>query len=101
MTTQTNAPARPGWYWVKTDDWEKADWEAARWDGCDWHATETDTPWSPATLHTVGPRIPTPDEPWKPVPATPTPNMLEHLGYENSLDGMADWQKLYSAAPQP
>lgn len=115
MTTQTKAPAQPGWYWVKTDDWPEADWEAGEWDGRQWRVTSSDAPWAPELIEMVGPRIPTPDEPWQCVPSIPTDGMkqagktaIEDLqklrgidAYAHCDDAPAAYRYMLSAAPKP
>lgn len=49
----------------------------------------------------VGPRIPTPDEPWQCVPVEPTHNMLEASGYDISIEAVEAWQAMLAAAPKP
>lgn len=53
---------KPGWYWIKvhgSDEWECAHWQNEGWwlAGDDMHVGNT--------MAAVGPRIPTPSEPWQ------------------------------------
>lgn len=97
----TEKKRQPGWYWVKTDDWPEADWETGEWDGHQWRVTNSETPWSPELIETVGPRIPTPDEPWQCVPKLPALEMIEASGHENSYQVGFAWQAMLAAAPKP
>lgn len=57
---------KPGWYWVRSGADEA--WEVAEWNGGTWELTGTDHDWPEYMIKVVGPRIPTPDEPWQSVP---------------------------------
>lgn len=81
------------WYWVKVGA----------------------APWEPSTLssdghpnlvkngktYELGPRIPTPDEPWQSVPTQADANMLEATGYETSPEADGAWQDVLAATPEP
>lgn len=53
---------KPGWYWVS----KGGVWRCAYWDGGDWAFGES--LYDDAAWDKIGPRIPTPDEPWQCVP---------------------------------
>ncbi|MDC8803881.1 hypothetical protein PRZ61_10585 [Halomonas pacifica] len=92
---------QPGWYWVKVEDLppnDAAEWEAAQWDGRHWHVTGADHEWSEASIDVVGPRIPTPDEPWQTVPVKPTPEMKASCRVAGKL---RVWDDMLAAAPKP
>ena len=56
---------KPGYYMIRYAH-EQAPWEPAEWDGERWMLLGNSSSFSPATIGEVGPRIPTPDEPWRP-----------------------------------
>ena len=56
---------QPGWYWVKTVSHDSPEyWECSYYDCNGFHEEG---------VKVVGPRIPTPDEPWQTVPSRVTP----------------------------
>lgn len=87
---------QPGWYWVKTllqDDWECRYWNGDHWFGQGMYHQPSE----------IGPRIPTPDEPWQTVPVEATTSMV--IDGECAVDaGCAIselWASLIAAAPKP
>ncbi|KJZ10420.1 hypothetical protein TW86_14060 [Halomonas sp. S2151] len=113
---------KEGWYWVKTDCLgrePRVEWDCLYWCTED----EGEAAWLCAAgvdieddVLEVGPRIPTPDEPWQCVPAKPTLEMQK--AYFESIDenmqrGQTDlrfgrfdnqrlgYQRMLSAAPKP
>lgn len=86
---------KPGWYWVKVIDGGK--WGCFLWNGSAWEG-ESDR-YSDEMFDVVGPRIPTPDEPWDNVPAMPTDTMLE-VG-ELAESAFSAWMGMKAAAPKP
>ena len=67
---------KTGWYWVRHGH-EQSTWEAAEWNGARWRLVGSDDMFSELEVPVVGPRIPTPDEPWKCVPVQPTRKMRQ------------------------
>ncbi len=76
---------KQGWYWVSiaSGTWEVAEWAQGRWwtlwdepgDGID-DALARDS-----DMDKIGPRIPSPDEPWQTVPTEPTQEMIDAAMY--------------------
>ncbi len=92
-----------GWYWVKISDrfTDADEWEVAEWDGANWNVTCADHGWDMEAIDHVGPRIPTPDEPWQCVPSEATPDMLDiqTLGYHTPASKR--WRETLAVAPKP
>lgn len=104
--------SRPaGWYWVKQDNpYGAPSWEPAYFsDG--WSIS---TPWCVGKAFIapveVGPRIPTPDEPWHCVPKEPNAAMSTAGGAAVRIETTAInklwtagkvWQAMLKAAPSP
>lgn len=85
-----------GWYWVKEHSYEN--WVAWHWNGVDFAGVDEDC------FAEIGPRIPTPDEPWQCVPVEPTREMLESTGdtSASAYHGMLGaWTVMLAAAPKP
>jgi hypothetical protein len=81
---------KAGWYWVKDGgQWEPLWFNGEMWDG---HHHD-------AEIREIGPRIPTPDEPWDIVPAVPTDTMIE-VG-ELAQSAFSTWMGMKAAAPKP
>lgn len=84
-----------GWYWVKQEhhhNWRPDFWRDGKWRSV-WSMPEDD-----GCHAEVGPRIPTPDEPWQCVPVEMTPDMGEAVkGYNRFID----WKEALAAAPKP
>lgn len=80
-------------------------WVPVRWSkGCGWVIFEGEFE-AEGYFYAVGPRIPTPDEPWVTVPHKWTPEMsiilTRALGQEKALYLWADWPMLISSMPKP
>lgn len=85
---------KPGWYWVHV----YGNWEPAYTDDGDVF-DHIDS-----RVDKVGPRIPTPDEPWQCVPIVPTREMMESTGDTSAeaYSGMLGaWMMMLSSAPKP
>lgn len=88
---------QPGWYWIMPRGFSK--WVAAELiDGSDRFLSHS------GRVHPdvceIGPRIPSPDEPWQCVPQDADANMLEATGLDNSFfEAEAVWQDILDAAP--
>lgn len=98
-----------GWYWVllseslsrRAAQWE---WDAARHEHGKWFLSGSAIHLPEGVIHTVGPRIPTPDEPWQTVPVNPTQEMLESTGdvSAEAYSGMLGaWTIMLANAPNP
>jgi hypothetical protein len=83
---------KPGWYWVHV----YGNWEPAYTDDGDVF-DHIDS-----RVDKVGPRIPTPDEPWQAVPVEPTPLMAsvaeEHI--EAGHDAATIWRAMLMYVPR-
>lgn len=106
---------KAGWYWVINEDLAKG-WIAAEWKD-EWG--DGDLFWCGCgegfdddQCQKIGPRIPTPDEPWQTVPIEPTREMLREAATSDGATdevaigyGMAsaayDWNLMLAAAPKP
>lgn len=84
-----------GWYWVRVC--EGGAWGCFNWNGSKWK--DSDGLYDDALFDVVGPRIPTPDEPWQCVPKEPNSAMLAAV----SCPGCAatDYAHMLAAAPKP
>ena len=87
-----------GWYWVKEHSYEN--WAAWHWNGVDFAGVDEDC------FAVIGPRIPTPGEPWQCVPMKLTKSMGKALlNHSGNLQTMADtwgaWPDMLAAAPKP
>jgi len=90
MTTRAE-----GWYWVKeTDNWP---WTPVRWDGLSWFSSDG----YEVFCDIIGPRIPTPDEPWQCVPVEATADMLDVLTLGHLVTAPRRWREALAAAPKP
>lgn len=83
---------KEGWYWVQY----AGQWIVSEFDGLEFTLDH-------GPIERVGPRIPTPDEPWQCVPKEPTEGMVNAgfwaVGNEQRVDDL--WADLLSAAPKP
>ena len=88
---------KPGWYWVKFGNGN--DWECKRLVPSGYWASHDGV--METEPSEVGPRIPTPDEPWQCVPVEATPDMLDvqTLGYHTPASKR--WRETLAAAPKP
>lgn len=85
---------KPGWYWVKDGgQWEPLWFNGEMWDG---HHHD-------AEIREIGPRIPTPDEPWQCVPTEPTAAMKKAADVDTPgpMTAWKCWQVMLAAAPRP
>ena len=87
-----------GWYWVKLEDsdgWIPWEWRSSsRSTQGGWFNSETPVE--------VGPRIPTPDEPWRCVPKEPTEEMADSVMWAtHSNTAACIWVDMLAAAPTP
>ena len=88
-----------GWYWVKEEGCPS--WVVAE------HPQEEEAEWvdnSGRELYwvaEVGPRIPTPDEPWQCVPVEATADMLDVLTLGHLVTATRRWREALAAAPKP
>ncbi len=64
---------KEGWYWVKV--YHNGKWGCFFWTGTGWR--DTSGVYGEALFAVVGPRIQTPDEPFKCVPVEPTAEMVD------------------------
>lgn len=90
---EVSAQRKAGWYWVKVT----ARWEPAYFDGLEFTLDH-------GPIAKLGPRIPTPDEPWQCVPKEPTQEMQNHgsvARYHERLDCKGLYKAMLSAAPKP
>ena len=94
---------KAGWYWVKWP--HEKEWFAARYMG----RVRERHMWSSGDIiqsdapSFIGPRIPTPDEPWQCAPVKATEEMviayMRNGGDVENAD--SDWQTMLAAAPKP
>ncbi|WP_306168798.1 hypothetical protein [Halomonas sp. MMSF_3323] len=84
-----------GWYWVKEHSYEN--WVAWHWNGVDFAGVDEDC------FAEIGPRIPTPDEPWQCVPVEPTREMAEsgQIASEAGCHVEGIYCDMIAAAPKP
>ena len=82
-----------GWYWVKEHSYEN--WVAWHWNGVDFSGVDEDC------FAEIGPRIPTPDEPWQCVPVEATADMLDVLTLGHLVTATRRWREALAAAPKP
>ena len=87
-----------GLYWCKIKQSEE--WSAIEWAEGKWVVGLIDCQ---ADVVQVGPRIPTPDEPWQCVPIEPTMKMRQSagLGAHQELRMWKAWDAMLSTAPKP
>lgn len=96
---------KPGWYWVKVA--QCPDWECARWRLGEWELVGRYSASMSDHVYAVGPRIPTPGEPWQCVPThSPTIDMVEsgacHVWRGQDYErAKACWRAMLAAAPKP
>lgn len=91
---------KPGWYWVRSGADEA--WEVGEWNGGTWELTGTDHDWPEYMIKVVGPRIPTPDEPWQCVPVEPVGWQFYQDGkWWHGDDRIKDHRKNTEAAGYP
>ncbi len=93
---------KAGWYWVR--GFESDVWEVAEFTGGEtWFINAHEGAVNEVFFEEIGPRIPTPDEPWQTVPKAPTPDMLEKgvdmLDVTDNL--IPTYQAMLWAAPKP
>ena len=82
-----------GWYWVKEHSYEN--WVAWHWNGVDFAGVDEDC------FAVIGPRIPSPDEPWQCVPVEATADMLDVLTLGHLVTAPRRWREALAAAPKP
>ncbi|MBY5943087.1 hypothetical protein KUW00_19615 [Halomonas sp. DP5N14-9] len=82
-----------GWYWVKEHSYEN--WAAWHWNGVDFAGVDEDC------FAVIGPRIPSPDEPWQCVPVEATADMLDVLTLGHLVTAPRRWREALAAAPKP
>lgn len=102
---------KPGWYWValpyhdgRNGGFSPGPWVCMEWEeGEGWWFEEQGRSIRDDGLHSIGPRIPSPDEPWVCVPVDIAPPMrragqhsLDHGCY---IDGI--YADIIAAAPKP
>lgn len=92
---------RPGWYWVRKTgcDWQPAEWAITTVGDChyvSWDSELADTGLD-ADFEEIGPRIPTPDEPWQTVPVNPTREMMNATPLTYAPNAV--WRDMLAAAP--
>ena len=85
---------KPGWYWVKFG--KGNDWECKRLVSSGYWASHDGV--METEPSEVGPRIPTPDEPWQCVPVEPTAAMMRALWQAEPFDR---YEAMLAAAPTP
>ena len=94
---------KPGWYWVKFG--KGNDWECKRLVSNGYWASHDGV--METEPSEIGPRIPTPDDPWQCVPVETTYEMGEAsgcIGYfgKSAYDQAQDmWSAMLAAAPRP
>ena len=100
---------KAGWYWVKMDgEWYASQYRPGHIRGGD----GVEAPWSfgillsleEAGFDEIGPRIPTPDEPWQAVPVEPTEQMtgdVQRMTAHWANDAEDIWPIMLAAAPKP
>ncbi len=88
-----------GWYWVKV--LESGKWGCFFWNGVQWRGESGAYP--DEMFNVVGPRIPTPDEPWQCVPVDLTPPMRRAGQHAKEHDCYIDgiYADIIAAAPKP
>ena len=101
-----------GWYWVKTDCLgrePRVEWDCLYWCTED----EGEAAWLCAAgvdfdddVLEIGPRIPSPDEPWQCVPVEATRDMRDAVykktgSVQIMADAWAAWPDMLAAAPKP
>lgn len=86
---------KAGWYWVKLIEGGK--WRCFKWNGSAWCDKRSEYPED--IFDVIGPRIPTPDEPWQCVPVEATDEMVE-AGYMK-IDLKQKWVVMLATAPKP
>ncbi|GEK48939.1 hypothetical protein HPA02_32220 [Bisbaumannia pacifica] len=90
-----------GWYWVQVSPLISEAWEAAKHTDGQWFMADRGGPLPDGIIHTVGPRIPTPEEPWQTVPVEATADMMDVLTPGNLVTAPRRWRDALAAAPKP
>lgn len=85
---------QPGWYWVQ--EWMMEDWQPRYWSDGGFDGGLSDE-----VFAVIGPRIPTPDEPWQTVPTEVTPDMLDVQTLGNLVTASRRWRDTLAVAPDP
>ena len=86
-----------GWYWVKV--YHGGTWGCFLWTGSGWR--DSTGVYDDSLFDVIGPRIPTPDEPWKCVPTTPSRSMEDAMQYQSSFETRERYAALLAATPKP
>lgn len=102
--TETMSKRQLGWYWIRFNPgerWEIAEWDGIGWGGMDWCIIYYDPKRPEATPDEIGPRIPTPDEPWQTVPNEANADMMDVLTLGNHVTAGRRWRDTLAVAPEP
>lgn len=99
---------KEGFYWIMHDAFDG--WQAGQWEDGAWMLAGINKSLADEQMEVIGPRIPSPDEPWQCVPETPDWSMLSADGCSKHHDGQPClhhdnrrriWKAMLRAAPHP